>query len=55
MFHTLPNWDFGADNTGNIMMWENSQAIIKKATSLGKVKYSFYEQVSGVDKIIGFL
>lgn len=38
MFHTLQNWDFGADNTGNLMLWENSQATIKKATSLGKVK-----------------
>lgn len=37
MFHTLENWDFGADNTGNLMDWDNSQALIKKATSLGKV------------------
>lgn len=42
MFHTLQNWDFGADNTGNLMLWENSQATIKKATSLGKVKLSFW-------------
>ncbi|KAJ0180867.1 hypothetical protein K1T71_002952 [Dendrolimus kikuchii] len=37
MFHTLENWDFGTDNTGNLMDWDNSQALIKKATSLGKV------------------
>lgn len=37
MFHTLNNWDFGVDNTGNLMDWENSQAIIRKAKSLGKV------------------
>ncbi|XP_013167186.1 PREDICTED: cap-specific mRNA (nucleoside-2'-O-)-methyltransferase 2 [Papilio xuthus] len=37
MFHTLDNWDFGVDNTGNLMDWENSQAIVKKAKSLGKV------------------
>ncbi|CAK1548022.1 unnamed protein product [Leptosia nina] len=37
MFHTLQNWDFGVDNTGNVMDWENSQAIIKRAKSLGKV------------------
>ncbi|CAK1599294.1 unnamed protein product [Parnassius mnemosyne] len=37
MFHTLDNWDFGVDNTGNLMDWDNSQAIIEKAKSLGKV------------------
>ncbi|XP_075990070.1 cap methyltransferase 2 [Anticarsia gemmatalis] len=37
MFHTLNNWDFGVDNTGNLMDWNNSQAIIAKAKSLGKV------------------
>ncbi|XP_049887942.1 cap-specific mRNA (nucleoside-2'-O-)-methyltransferase 2 [Pectinophora gossypiella] len=37
MFHTLNNWDFGADNTGNLMDWNNSQAIVNKAKSLGKV------------------
>lgn len=37
MFHTLDNWHFGVDNTGNLMDWENSQAIIRKAKSLGKV------------------
>lgn len=37
MFHTLENWHFGADNTGNLMDWSNSQTIIKKANSLGKV------------------
>ncbi|CAH0405687.1 unnamed protein product [Chilo suppressalis] len=37
MFHTLNNWDFGADNTGNLMNWENSQATVKKVKSLGKV------------------
>ncbi|XP_053601972.1 cap-specific mRNA (nucleoside-2'-O-)-methyltransferase 2 isoform X2 [Plodia interpunctella] len=37
MFHTLDCWDFGVDNTGNLMDWENSQAIVKKARSLGKV------------------
>lgn len=37
MFHTLNNWDFGVDNTGNLMDWDNSQAIIRKAKSLGKV------------------
>ncbi|CAG9783352.1 unnamed protein product [Diatraea saccharalis] len=38
MFHTLNNWDFGIDNTGNLMDWENSQATVRKATSLGKVQ-----------------
>lgn len=38
MFHTLDNWHFGKDSTGNLMDWENSQAIIEKAKSLGKVK-----------------
>ncbi|CAF4838009.1 unnamed protein product [Pieris macdunnoughi] len=37
MFHTLENWDFGVNSTGNIMNWENSQAIVKRAKSLGKV------------------
>ncbi|KAJ2946745.1 hypothetical protein O0L34_g12805 [Tuta absoluta] len=37
MFHTLDNWCFGVDNTGNLMDWENSQAIVEKAQSLGKV------------------
>ncbi|XP_041974252.1 cap-specific mRNA (nucleoside-2'-O-)-methyltransferase 2 [Aricia agestis] len=37
MFHTLDNWDFGVDNTGNLMSWENSQAIIRRAKSLGEV------------------
>ncbi|XP_026764430.2 cap-specific mRNA (nucleoside-2'-O-)-methyltransferase 2 [Galleria mellonella] len=37
MFHTLDNWDFGVDNTGNLMDWDNSQATIKKAVSLGNV------------------
>ncbi|XP_046971873.1 cap-specific mRNA (nucleoside-2'-O-)-methyltransferase 2 [Vanessa cardui] len=37
MFHTLDNWHFGKDNTGNLMDWENSQAVIEKAKSLGKV------------------
>lgn len=37
MFHTLNNWNFGVDNTGNLMDWQNSQAIINKAKSLGKV------------------
>ncbi|XP_059051366.1 cap-specific mRNA (nucleoside-2'-O-)-methyltransferase 2 [Achroia grisella] len=37
MFHTLNNWDFGVDNTGNLMDWDNSQATVKKATSLGNV------------------
>lgn len=39
MYHTLDNWNFGVDNTGNLMDWENSQAIITKAMSLGKVKF----------------
>ncbi|KAM3957047.1 cap methyltransferase 2 [Aphomia sociella] len=37
MFHTLDHWDFGVDNTGNLMDWDNSQATLKKAKSLGKV------------------
>ncbi|CAG9575379.1 unnamed protein product [Danaus chrysippus] len=37
MFHTLDHWHFGVDSTGNLMDWENSQAIINKARSLGKV------------------
>ncbi|XP_050357345.1 cap-specific mRNA (nucleoside-2'-O-)-methyltransferase 2 [Nymphalis io] len=37
MFHTLDNWHFGIDSTGNLMDWENSQAVIEKAKSLGKV------------------
>ncbi|XP_026501113.1 cap-specific mRNA (nucleoside-2'-O-)-methyltransferase 2 [Vanessa tameamea] len=37
MFHTLDNWHFGKDSTGNLMDWENSQAVIEKAKSLGKV------------------
>ncbi|XP_050663620.1 cap-specific mRNA (nucleoside-2'-O-)-methyltransferase 2 isoform X2 [Leptidea sinapis] len=37
MFHTLSNWDFGVDNTGNLMNWDNSQSIVSKAKSLGKV------------------
>ncbi|XP_045504901.1 cap-specific mRNA (nucleoside-2'-O-)-methyltransferase 2 [Colias croceus] len=37
MFHTLQNWYFGVDNTGNLMNWENSQAIVNRAKSLGKV------------------
>ncbi|XP_072935361.1 cap-specific mRNA (nucleoside-2'-O-)-methyltransferase 2 [Epargyreus clarus] len=37
MFHTLDHWDFGEDNTGNLMEWNNSQAIVKKAKALGKV------------------
>ncbi|XP_022113070.2 cap-specific mRNA (nucleoside-2'-O-)-methyltransferase 2 [Pieris rapae] len=37
MFHTLENWDFGVNSTGNIMNWENSQAIVKRAKGLGKV------------------
>ncbi|CAH2100439.1 unnamed protein product [Euphydryas editha] len=37
MFHTLDNWHFGTDSTGNLMDWENSQAIIDKAKCLGKV------------------
>ncbi|GBP17321.1 Cap-specific mRNA [Eumeta japonica] len=36
MFHTLDHWVFGADNTGNLMNWDNSQAIIQQAKSLGK-------------------
>ncbi|KAL4703984.1 hypothetical protein ACJJTC_000370 [Scirpophaga incertulas] len=37
MFHTLNNWDFGVDCTGNIMNWENSQAIVRNAKTMGKV------------------
>ncbi|KAG6457778.1 cap-specific mRNA (nucleoside-2'-O-)-methyltransferase 2 [Manduca sexta] len=37
MYHTLDNWDFGVDNTGNLMDWDNSQALIRKAKALGKV------------------
>ncbi|XP_045522990.1 cap-specific mRNA (nucleoside-2'-O-)-methyltransferase 2 isoform X2 [Pieris brassicae] len=37
MFHTLENWDFGVNSTGNIMNWENSQAIVKRVKNLGKV------------------
>ncbi|XP_038209097.1 cap-specific mRNA (nucleoside-2'-O-)-methyltransferase 2 [Zerene cesonia] len=37
MFHTLQNWYFGVDNTGNLMNWENSQAIVNRVKRLGKV------------------
>ena len=42
MFHTLDNWLFGVDNTGNLMDWENSQAIIERAKNLGKVDILIY-------------
>lgn len=37
VFYTLDKWDFGVDNTGNLMKWENSQAIINNTKKLGKV------------------
>lgn len=37
MFHTLDHWEFGRDNTGNLMDWENSQSIIRRAKELGEV------------------
>lgn len=52
MFHTLNNWDFGVDSTGNLMDWENSQAIIKKAKSLGKVIYFLFVYILKVIKML---
>ncbi|XP_063634355.1 cap-specific mRNA (nucleoside-2'-O-)-methyltransferase 2 [Cydia splendana] len=37
MLHTLQHWHFGTDNTGNLMDWTNSRAIVKDANKLGKV------------------
>lgn len=42
MFHTLDHWDFGVDETGNIMDWENSQAIIDNVKKLGKVIFIYF-------------
>lgn len=54
MFHTLDNWHFGVDNTGNLMDWDNSQAIVNKAKSLGKV-FTFFGLASvGGDREISF-
>lgn len=41
------NWDFGVDNTGNLMSWQNIEQLRKKAAELGPVhlvrsKVKFY-------------
>ena len=33
MLHSLNKWDFGVDNTGDIMNWANAQHIIEKTAN----------------------
>lgn len=36
MIHTIDNWNFGDDYTGNLMNWNNMNAIVEKANKMGK-------------------
>ncbi|XP_060074708.1 cap-specific mRNA (nucleoside-2'-O-)-methyltransferase 2-like [Ylistrum balloti] len=37
ILHTLPYWDFGVDNTGNLMDWDNIQQLMATCREIGPI------------------